>query len=923
MTSFRHFLVAAVGAALVATWHVRAVGQEPRFEAPRHVREAVARGERTRVIVGYRVNSYRPEGLLSEASAGRQRAENALVAERVLGRLPAEAAQAARRFDSIPYFATQVSQAALEQLQNDPDVVSVEEDTRQRPTLYQSVPLVGAPKAWAEGFNGAGWTVAILDTGVDYTHPFLTGKAVSEACYSTNDPQSSSSSLCPGGNASSTAAGSGLNCSLGDCYHGTHVAGIAVGSNGSFSGVAPGAKFITIQVFSRIDSASECGAATPCVLSWTSDEISALNRVYSLRTSYNIAAVNMSLGGSSYTSTCDYVSSSMKSAIDLLRSAGIATVIAAGNGGNNNAISFPGCISSAISVGSTTKSDQLSSFTNLASFLGLLAPGSSIYSSIPGGGYTYMSGTSMATPHVAGTWAIMRQRSPTATVSQILATLQNTGAQIVDSLSGLTYRRIQVDSGVNALPVAMLAMDAPGAAASVTQPFTVSGWAIDPTAPSGTGIDRVDVYLFPSGSGTAAVGTASTYGTYRPDVASVYGSPFTYSGYQATLQGVSPGSYDVVAFGHSTVSGTYNVSLRRSITIAASPPPIVTIDAPANGATVPNAFTVSGWAIGQGAASGTGVDAVHVYLFPKGSSTPVVGNVSTYGVTRTDVGNAFGAQFTRSGFTTSFKGLPGGVYQLAAWARSTITGNFDGLLTRTITISPPPQPVLTLDVPVATATVGQPFTVSGWAVDPNAGSGTGVDAVHVYLTPAGSSSPSVGKVTSYGGTRVDVGNIYGSQFNNSGFTTSFVGIPNGVYTVSVFGHRTTTGAFDMVLTRTITVTGNVPAQAVIDQPAASSSLGQPFTVSGWALDPSAIAGTGVSEVHVYLFQNGVAIRGEVATYGTSRPDVANWLGSQFLNSGYAVSMQGVAAGSYQLVVFGRLTSTGAFSLIKSEPLTVF
>src|SRR2546425_12543627 len=95
-----------------------------------------------------------------------------------------------------------------------------------------------------------------------------------------------------------------------------------------------------------------------------------------------------------------------KTIIDNLRSAGIATVIAAGNAGATNAISVPGCISSAISVGATTKTDDVASYSNVSSFMSLFAPGSSIYSSLTGGGFGYLSGTSMATPHVTGAWAV-------------------------------------------------------------------------------------------------------------------------------------------------------------------------------------------------------------------------------------------------------------------------------------------------------------------------------------------------------------------------------------------------------------------------------------------------------------------------------------------------------------------------------------
>src|SRR5207245_8050564 len=123
---------------------------------------------------------------------------------------------------------------------------------------------------------------------------------------------------------------------------------------------------------------------------------------------------------------------------DNLRSIGIATVIAAGNSSSTNSLTTPGCISTAISVGSTDKADQVSWFSNMASFMSLLAPGQSINSSIPGGGYRLLSGTSMATPHVAGTWAVLKQAVPDASVSTILSALRQTGLPVTDTRAGGT-----------------------------------------------------------------------------------------------------------------------------------------------------------------------------------------------------------------------------------------------------------------------------------------------------------------------------------------------------------------------------------------------------------------------------------------------------------------------------------------------------
>lgn len=359
-----------------------------------------------------------------------------------------------KRFSTIPAMALQVDALELETLMANPNVVDVIEDVPMPPTLMDSVPLIGAgPDGSFSTYTGQGQAVAVLDTGVDKNHPFLTGKVVSEACYSSNVPGDGATSLCPGGATESTAPDSALNCdSVEICLHGTHVAGIAAGSGSDFSGVAKDASVIAMQVFTLFNNAGLCNPSTSCVMSYISDQIKALERVYELRNTYSIASVNMSLGGEGLTSPCNFYPH--KLVIDSLRDAGIATVIASGNGYEVNAISGPACISSAVSVGSTTKLDSVSSFTNSADFLSLLAPGSDITSSVPGTSYEVYSGTSMAAPHVAGAWAVLKQAKPAADVTEMLGALQFSGVSVTDTRAGAGSRvkpRIEVQDALESL----------------------------------------------------------------------------------------------------------------------------------------------------------------------------------------------------------------------------------------------------------------------------------------------------------------------------------------------------------------------------------------------------------------------------------------------------------------------------------------
>jgi subtilisin family serine protease len=392
-----------------------------------------------------------PESLLQETDKQAQRAARLQIQDQVIAEIENKGHKPKRvhKYRHTPHIAMTVDSASLDALLSSPDVISIEEDIPVPPILDQSVPHIGAAELHKSNVTGAGVAVAILDTGVDKTHPFLLGSVIYEACFSSND---GSSSLCPEGVITSTAEGSAMPCGgnyiTTDCDHGTHVAGIVAGRDNipdsPGPGVAPQASIIAIQVFSRFDSYEDCGGEAPCILSFPSDQMRGLELVYDLSGTHSIASVNMSLGGGAYSSPCE--DNPLEPLIASLRSAaGIATVIASGNDGYCGSISAPACSPSAISVGATTDSDSVATYSNSADFLSLLAPGSSILSSVPGGIYQSWSGTSMATPHVAGGWALMKQAYPGATVYDILSSFTSTGPDILDlGCPSVTKKRIDV-----------------------------------------------------------------------------------------------------------------------------------------------------------------------------------------------------------------------------------------------------------------------------------------------------------------------------------------------------------------------------------------------------------------------------------------------------------------------------------------------
>ena len=438
-------------------------------------------GGQTRVIV--RLNTgFAPEAGLALGQVDTQRtaiADTATALQAELGPLGGDY----QSLERLPYAIVIVDAAGLAALQASPLVAGIQEDIPETTQLADSGALIGASGAFgahAQGYTGAGYAIAILDNGVDKLHPFLQGRVVAEACFSTTGTFTSTSgpyattTLCPNAQSTQIGTDSARPCSVnnadptGVCDHGTHVAGIAAGrayntmtsdsASAVYNGVAPDSSMIAVQVFSRVDTATTCGgfSQTPCYLTFPADQLRALDWLAGVAATYNLAAVNMSLGGSlKQTVACD--SDSRKAAIDDLRAAGIPTFIASGNTYFSDGLVAPACISSAISVGSVkdggpaaTPADVVSSFSNSASMLSLLAPGEWIQSATTNRSFTLKPGTSMATPHAAGAWVLYRQMYPGDNLETLLNRVKNDGVPVTDARNGLTRPRIALD---RSLPV--------------------------------------------------------------------------------------------------------------------------------------------------------------------------------------------------------------------------------------------------------------------------------------------------------------------------------------------------------------------------------------------------------------------------------------------------------------------------------------
>jgi subtilisin family serine protease len=459
-------LISALISAFVLVWvtgtaapvSASGLGQTTRFS---ELYQKSQQNGKLRLIVTLNTG-FQPEGNLSASARASQRATIKQAQTRFLNTLTTVSYDLIASYDLMPIVALMGDSSVIALLAANPDVQYLQEDIPEPPSDTSTATVIGLTAAHSSGYDGTGWTVVILDTGVQSDHPYFTGRIVDGACFSTTSG-TTSTTVCPNGQSTSsgvpgmTGVSAGTNCptTTYGCDHGTHVAGIAAGKNYTggpgYEGVAKGANIIAVQVFSQFTgtTCTNAGVTSPCAFTYTTDQLAALQYVYSTwSVSYSIASINMSLGGGQNTVACD--SDSRKTTIDNLRSINIATVIASGNSGYTAAIAAPACISTAVSVGSTTDADAVASYSNRASFMSLYAPGSSVDSAVPSSTYASKNGTSMAAPHVAGAWAVLKQKKPTGTVAEILTLIQNNGVSITDS--GFTIKRLKLDTALNAIP---------------------------------------------------------------------------------------------------------------------------------------------------------------------------------------------------------------------------------------------------------------------------------------------------------------------------------------------------------------------------------------------------------------------------------------------------------------------------------------
>jgi hypothetical protein len=405
--------------------------------------------------------------------------------------------QRVQNFNTIPYGVYNVDTEGEASLRSSGHFVEVFEDTARKPLADLPLQTIGADAVdgrfddtvGSVEYDGSGYAVAILDTGVDKNHSLLSGKVISEACFSVNYAPANASSLCDGGVEFVSGDNTGLDCdvTIAGCGHGTKVAGAAAmpvtttydidgdATPDVLGGVAEGANIISLKIFTLFTSSATCGGPSTCALVYDSSALAAIDYLNGLDVGMPIAAANMSYGGGVASSTyaeCRSLNNSStydvyKTALATLRANLIAPIIANGNSGaspgNEDGIMFPACVEGAVAIGATNIiGDTIASYSNNGSLTTLLAPGgdndtinedstmwlpqAETASSLSSG-----DGTSFAAPMVAGAFAVLREKHPNATVSQLVGLLQTTGTDVAEGRAGYSVFNKKLIDLTNAL----------------------------------------------------------------------------------------------------------------------------------------------------------------------------------------------------------------------------------------------------------------------------------------------------------------------------------------------------------------------------------------------------------------------------------------------------------------------------------------
>lgn len=454
--------------------------QSPKIRAPQSVLQDLVAGKPTTRVI---VNLHKPAGTRSILKLKDMGVRNQLqqavtgVQDRVIHAMDPGKVRITNTFSYVFGFSAEVTAEGLQDLIDSGDVASIEQDRILEAHLAHGIPLMNASAA-RSSYNGTGLAIAICDTGIDYTHSKLGGS----------------------GFPNSKVVG-GWDCGDNDADpmdqhgHGTCCAGIAAGDLGTsgdyIGGVAYNARLYALKI-----SYGSGGSA------YSADMIEAWEWCVTHKNDdpdNPIMIISTSFGGGQYFSACDGESAAMTAAAANAVSAGITIFVSSGNDGYCDAMSWPACISHVISVGAVydanigtyypcvsasscasktatgqctkwyatdvTAADMVTSYSNTASFLSLLAPSNQAYTTdiVDNTGYsaddyaTGFGGTSAACPYAAGAAACLQNAAKAITSTfltpgQVKSKFIDTGDSITDEKVDITKPRVNLGAAVATVP---------------------------------------------------------------------------------------------------------------------------------------------------------------------------------------------------------------------------------------------------------------------------------------------------------------------------------------------------------------------------------------------------------------------------------------------------------------------------------------
>jgi subtilisin family serine protease len=454
---------------------------EQKLELAKGVSERFDGGtERVDVIVNLQSPDGKPRGREWDSKVKLQQWHAAVKSrqDEALSALQPGEFQLRHRFANQSGFSGAVTRQGFEKLARHPRVESIELVRELKAQLAQGIPLMNAA-VYRSTYSGAGVAVAIVDSGVDYNHPRLGGGGFPNSkVIGGYDFGSLDSDPRPDGNA-----------------HGTACAGIAAGDLGTtndyIGGVAASSRVYALKITSGpsgSSSSAEVIAAWDWCITHKNDD-----------PANPILVISTSFGGERYFSACDSLQTAEATAANNAVAAGMTVLAASGNDGYCDSLASPACLSSVISVGavydaaygtvtlcldeascapkyfdpscdtgfgaeSVTAADKVTPYSNIASFLGVLAPAHRAYTTdiVGAGGYAAgdyepnFGGTSAACPYVAGGVAALQSAARAAlgrflTPAEVRLILVNTGDPVTDTKVAITKPRVNLGRAIESL----------------------------------------------------------------------------------------------------------------------------------------------------------------------------------------------------------------------------------------------------------------------------------------------------------------------------------------------------------------------------------------------------------------------------------------------------------------------------------------